>query len=82
MTLSSQIAPIYSNTAMLLVRLRLFDNNWIQKLKPKIIAQRDYKNVDNATFRSDTVTAASNVDNFGMYKSTTGFSLNKSAGGH
>ena len=41
-----------------------------QKLKPKIIAYRDYKNVDNAKFRYDIVTATSNVDNFGVYKST------------
>ena len=42
-----------------------------QKPKPKIIAYRDYKNFDNAKFRYDIVTAISNVDNFGMYKSTT-----------
>ena len=37
-----------------------------QRLKPlKIIAYRYYKNLDN--FRSDIVTAASNVDNFGRY---------------
>ena len=41
-----------------------------QKLKPKIIACRDYKNFDNAKFRYDIVTATSNVDSFGMYKST------------
>ena len=41
-----------------------------QKLKPKIIAYRDYKNFDNAKFRYDIVTATSNMDNFGMYKST------------
>ena len=41
-----------------------------QKLKPKIIAYRDYKKFDNAKFRSDIVTATSNVDNFGTYKST------------
>ena len=41
-----------------------------QKLKPKIIAYRDYKNFDNAKFGYDIVTATSNVDNFGMYKST------------
>ena len=41
-----------------------------QKLKPKIIAWRDYKNFDNVKFRYDIVTAASNVDNFGMCKST------------
>ena len=49
-----------------------------QKLKPKIVAYRDYQNFDNAKFRSDIVTkfrsdiitATSNRDNFGMYKST------------
>ena len=41
-----------------------------QKLEPTIIAYRDYKNFDNAKFRYDLVTAASNVDNFGMYEST------------
>ena len=41
-----------------------------QRLKLKIIAYRDYKNFDNAKFRYDIVTATSNVDNFGMYKST------------
>ena len=41
-----------------------------QKLKPKTIAYRDYKNFDNARFRYNRVTATSNVDNFGMYKST------------
>ena len=41
-----------------------------QKLKPKIIAYRDYKNFDNAKFRYDMVSATSNIDNFGMYKST------------
>ena len=40
------------------------------KLKPKIIACRDYEHFDNAKFRSDIVTATSNVDNFVMYKST------------
>ena len=40
------------------------------KLKPKIIAYSDYKNFDNAKFRYDIFTATSNVDNFGMYKST------------
>ena len=39
-------------------------------LKPKIIAYRHYKNFDNTKFRYDIVTATSNVDNFGMYKST------------
>ena len=59
------------------LRLPSFDSNWIQnsvtefqKLKPKIIAYPDYKNFDNAKFRYDIVTATSNVDNFGMYKST------------
>ena len=41
-----------------------------QKLNPKIIAYRDYKNFDNAKFRYDIVTATFNMDNFGMYKST------------
>ena len=41
-----------------------------RKPLPKIIAYRDYRNFDNAKFRYDTVTATSNVDNFGMYKST------------
>ena len=41
-----------------------------QKLKPKIITYRDYKNFDNVKFRFDIVTATSNIDNFGMYKST------------
>ena len=49
-----------------------------QKLKPKIVAYRDYPNFDNAKFRSDIVTKfrseiiadTSNMDNFGMYKST------------
>ena len=40
------------------------------KLKPKVIVYRDYKNFDNAKFRYDIVTATSNVDDFGMYKST------------
>ena len=40
-----------------------------QKLKPKIIAYHDYKNFDNTKFRYDIVTATSNLDNFGMYKS-------------
>ena len=40
-----------------------------QKLKPKIIAYHDYKNFDNAKFRYDIVTATSNVDNSGTYKS-------------
>ena len=42
-----------------------------QKVKPKIIiVYRDYENSDNAKFRYDIFTAASVVDNFGMYKST------------
>ena len=41
-----------------------------QKLKPDIIACRDYKNFDNVKFRYDIVPATSNVDTFGMYKST------------
>ena len=41
-----------------------------QKLKPKIIACRDYKNFDNAKFSYDIVTVTSNVDSFGMYKNT------------
>ena len=41
-----------------------------QKLKPKVIAYRDYKNFNNAKFRYGIVTAPSNVDNFGMYEST------------
>ena len=41
-----------------------------QKLKPKIIVYRDYKNFDNAKFRYDIVTATSNLDDFGMYKNT------------
>ena len=41
-----------------------------QKLNPKIIAYRDYKNFDNAKFRYDIVTATFNMDKFGMYKST------------
>ena len=48
-----------------------------QKPKPKIIAYRDYKNLDNAKFRHDIVTATSNVDNFGMYKSTTSNIFNR-----
>ena len=40
------------------------------KLKPKVIVYRDYRNFDNAKFRYDIVTATSNVDDFGMYKST------------
>ena len=43
----------------------------LNKLKPKIIVYPDYKNLDNAKFRYDIVTATSNVDNFGMYKNTT-----------
>ena len=31
----------------------------LQKLKPKIITHRDYKNFDNAKFRSDIVTELS-----------------------
>ena len=41
-----------------------------RKPLPKIIAYSDYRNFDNAKFRYDIVTATSNVDNFGMYKST------------
>ena len=41
-----------------------------QKLKPKVIAYRDYKNLDNTKFRYDIVTATSNIDDFGMHKST------------
>ena len=41
-----------------------------QKLKPKIIAYRDYKNFGNAKFRYDIVTATSNRNNSGIYKST------------
>ena len=41
-----------------------------QKLKPKVIAYRDYKNVDNAKFRYNIVTATSNVNDFGTYEST------------
>ena len=41
-----------------------------QKLKPNKIAYRDDKSFDNAKFRYDIVTATSNVDDFGMYKST------------
>ena len=48
-----------------------------QKLKPKIIANRDYKNFDNAKFRYNIGTATSNVDNFGMYKSTIFNMLNR-----
>ena len=39
-----------------------------QKLKPKVIVYRNYKNFDNAKFRYDIVTATSNVDYFCMYK--------------
>ena len=39
-----------------------------QRLKPKIIAYHDYKNFNNAKFRSDIVTATSIVDNFVMLK--------------
>ena len=42
----------------------------LQKLKPRVIVYRDYKNFDNAKFRYDIVTATSNVNDFGMYKST------------
>ena len=42
-----------------------------QKLKTKIIAYRDCRDFNNAKFRSDIVTTTSNVDDFGMYKSTT-----------
>lgn len=31
---------------------------------------RDYKNSDNATFRSDIIITTSNVDSYGMYKNT------------
>ena len=69
--------PNFFNTAVILkqaFRLPSFDSNWIQmwfqKLKPKIIAYRDYKNFDNAKFRYIIVTATSNIDNFCMYKST------------
>ena len=41
-----------------------------QKLKPKVIVHRAYNNFDNVKFRYDIVTATSNVDHFGMYKST------------
>ena len=41
-----------------------------QKLKPKTIAYRDYKNFNNAKFRCDIVTATSNADIFVVYKST------------
>ena len=41
-----------------------------QKLKTKVIVYRDYNNFDNVKFRYDIVTATSNVDHFGMYKST------------
>lgn len=41
-----------------------------QKLKTKLIACRDYKNLNSVKCRADTVTTASNVDNFVMYKST------------
>ena len=41
-----------------------------QKLKPKVIVYRDYNNFDNVKFRYDIVKATSNVDHFGMYKST------------
>ena len=41
-----------------------------QELKPKIIAYHGCKKFDNAKFRCDIVTATSNVDNFGKYKST------------
>ena len=77
LTLYLQIGPIYSNTAVLLKQASDFHRLTVtelkmaaQKLKPKIIAYRDYKNFDNAKFRYDIVTATSNVDNFGMEKST------------
>ena len=41
-----------------------------QKLKSKVIVYRDYKNFDNAKFRYDIVTATSNINDFGTYKST------------
>ena len=41
-----------------------------QKLKTKTIAYCDYRNFDNVKLRSDIVLTTSNVDNFGMYKST------------
>ena len=41
-----------------------------EKLKPKIIAYRDYKNFDYGIIRSDIVTATYNVDDFGVYKNT------------
>ena len=70
---TNKSAQIYSNTAMLL-KLQSFDSNWIQngisKLKPKIIAYRDYKNFDNAKFTHDIVTPTTNLDNFGTSKST------------
>ena len=31
---------------------------------------RDYKNSDNAKFRSDIIITTSNVDSYSMYKST------------
>ena len=40
-----------------------------QKLKLEIIAYRDYNNFDNTKLRYDIVTATSNADNFGMFKS-------------
>ena len=42
-----------------------------QKLMPKLIVYRDYKNFDSSKFRSDIVTATCNLDNFSTYKSTT-----------
>lgn len=41
-----------------------------EKLKPKIIAYRDYKNFDYGIIRSDIVTATYNVDDFGVYKTS------------
>ena len=50
-----------------------------QKLKPKIIIYRDFKNFDNVKFRHVIVTATSNVDNFGMSKSTIFIIFNRHA---
>ena len=41
-----------------------------EKLQPKIIAYRDYKNFDYGIIRSDIVTATYNVDDFGVYKTS------------
>ena len=72
-----QIDPIYSNTTVFLKQASQTSMGFpwdlkmgCQKLKPKIIVYRDYKNFGNAKFRYDIVTITSNVDNFGMYKST------------